>query len=108
MFGCHFLDTVCVYRTLVWDKNNTSPQGLQDVASALEKYVCRSLLTFHPFTSQTDMCIHGTRKCCFLFPLRNYTIRFMPMPIIDAAQALRASPDKTEDALLKVRGHLSL
>lgn len=26
-------------RTVVWDKNNTSPQGLQDVAAALEKWV---------------------------------------------------------------------
>ncbi|XP_063041578.1 F-actin-uncapping protein LRRC16A-like [Engraulis encrasicolus] len=60
-------------RTVVWDKNNITPQGLQDVAAALEK---------------------------------NYTIRFMPMPIIDAAQALKASPDKTEDALLKMEQYL--
>ncbi|XP_062385557.1 F-actin-uncapping protein LRRC16A [Sardina pilchardus] len=60
-------------RTVVWDKNSISPQGLQDVAAALEK---------------------------------NYTIRFMPMPIIDAAQALKASPDKTEDALLKMEQYL--
>lgn len=33
---------------------------------------------------------------------RNFTIRFMPIPIIDASQALKASPEKTEDALLKV------
>lgn len=34
--------------------------------------------------------------------VRNFTIRFMPIPIIDASQALKASPEKTEDALLKV------
>lgn len=34
--------------------------------------------------------------------VRNYTIRFMPVPIMDAAQALRSNPEKTEDALLKV------
>lgn len=28
---------VCICRTLVWDRNNLSPQGLQDVAAALEK-----------------------------------------------------------------------
>uniref|UniRef100_UPI003AB0DA6E F-actin-uncapping protein LRRC16A-like n=1 Tax=Centroberyx gerrardi TaxID=166262 RepID=UPI003AB0DA6E len=60
-------------RTLVWDRNSISPQGLQDVAAALEK---------------------------------NYTIRFMPIPIMDAAQALRASPEKTEDALLKMEQYL--
>uniref|UniRef100_H3CW70 Capping protein regulator and myosin 1 linker 1 n=1 Tax=Tetraodon nigroviridis TaxID=99883 RepID=H3CW70_TETNG len=60
-------------RTVVWDKNNTSPQGLQDVAAALEK---------------------------------NFTIRFMPIPIIDASQALKASPEKTEDALLKIENYL--
>ncbi|XP_028281497.1 F-actin-uncapping protein LRRC16A-like [Parambassis ranga] len=60
-------------RTVIWDKNNTSPQGLQDVAAALEK---------------------------------NYTIRFMPIPIIDASQALKASPEKTEDALLKIENYL--
>ncbi|XP_030644667.1 F-actin-uncapping protein LRRC16A isoform X2 [Chanos chanos] len=60
-------------RTVIWDKNNVSPQGLQDVAAALEK---------------------------------NYTIRFMPVPIIDAAQALKASPEKTEDALMKMEQYL--
>uniref|UniRef100_A0A3Q2QT46 Capping protein regulator and myosin 1 linker 1 n=1 Tax=Fundulus heteroclitus TaxID=8078 RepID=A0A3Q2QT46_FUNHE len=60
-------------RTVIWDKNNTSPQGLQDVAAALEK---------------------------------NFTIRFMPIPIIDASQALKASPEKTEDALLKIETYL--
>ncbi|XP_044026820.1 F-actin-uncapping protein LRRC16A isoform X2 [Siniperca chuatsi] len=60
-------------RTIVWDRNNISPQGLQDVAAALEK---------------------------------NFTIRFMPVPIIDAAQALKASPEKTEDALLKMEQYL--
>ncbi|XP_051999752.1 F-actin-uncapping protein LRRC16A-like isoform X2 [Xyrauchen texanus] len=60
-------------RTVIWDRNNTSPQGLQDVAAALEK---------------------------------NFTIRFMPIPIIDASQALKASPEKTEDALLKIENYL--
>ncbi|KAM7420433.1 hypothetical protein PAMA_014922 [Pampus argenteus] len=60
-------------KTVIWDKNNTSPQGLQDVAAALEK---------------------------------NFTIRFMPIPIIDASQALKASPEKTEDALLKIENYL--
>ncbi|KAM6995384.1 F-actin-uncapping protein LRRC16A-like isoform 1-T1 [Tautogolabrus adspersus] len=60
-------------RTVIWDKNNTSPQGLQDVAAALEK---------------------------------NFTIRFMPIPIIDASQALKASPEKTEDALLRIENYL--
>uniref|UniRef100_A0A665TFN7 Capping protein regulator and myosin 1 linker 1 n=1 Tax=Echeneis naucrates TaxID=173247 RepID=A0A665TFN7_ECHNA len=60
-------------RTVIWDKNNTSPQGLHDVAAALEK---------------------------------NFTIRFMPIPIIDASQALKASPEKTEDALLKIENYL--
>ncbi|XP_061110320.1 F-actin-uncapping protein LRRC16A-like isoform X2 [Conger conger] len=60
-------------RTVIWDKNNISPQGLQDVAAALEK---------------------------------NFTIRFMPIPIIDASQALKASPEKTEDALLKIENYL--
>lgn len=60
-------------RTVIWDRNNTSPQGLQDVAAALEK---------------------------------NFTIRFMPLPIIDASQALKANPEKTEDALLKIENYL--
>lgn len=60
-------------RTVIWDRNNVSPQGLQDVAAALEK---------------------------------NFTIRFMPLPIIDASQALKASPEKTEDALLKIESYL--
>ncbi|XP_077600171.1 F-actin-uncapping protein LRRC16A-like [Stigmatopora nigra] len=60
-------------RTLIWDRNNVSPRGLQEVASALEK---------------------------------NFTIRFMPVPIVDAAQALKTNPEKTEDALLKMERYL--
>ncbi|XP_061752665.1 F-actin-uncapping protein LRRC16A-like isoform X2 [Nerophis ophidion] len=60
-------------RTLIWDRNNTSPQGLQEVASALEK---------------------------------NFTIRFMPIPIVDAAQALKTNTEKTEDALMKMERFL--
>ncbi|XP_077447520.1 F-actin-uncapping protein LRRC16A-like isoform X2 [Stigmatopora argus] len=60
-------------RTLIWDRNNVSPRGLQEVASALEK---------------------------------NFTIRFMPIPIVDAAQALKTNPEKTEDALLKMERFL--
>ncbi|KAM9737838.1 F-actin-uncapping protein LRRC16A [Menidia menidia] len=37
---------------------------------------------------------------------KNYTIRFMPIPIMDAAQALKANPEKTEDALLKMEQYL--
>ncbi|XP_073787400.1 F-actin-uncapping protein LRRC16A isoform X2 [Danio rerio] len=60
-------------RTVLWDRNAVSAQGLQDVAAALEK---------------------------------NYTIRFMPVPITDAAQALKNSPEKTEDALMKMEQYL--
>ncbi|XP_062848691.1 F-actin-uncapping protein LRRC16A-like isoform X2 [Trichomycterus rosablanca] len=60
-------------RTVIWDRNNVSPQGLQDVAAALEK---------------------------------NFTIRLMPIPIIDASQALKASPEKTEDALMRMENYL--
>ncbi|XP_043088842.1 F-actin-uncapping protein LRRC16A [Puntigrus tetrazona] len=60
-------------RTVIWDRNCVSAQGLQDVAAALEK---------------------------------NYTIRFMPVPIIDAAQALKNNSEKTEDALMKMEQYL--
>ncbi|XP_061520355.1 F-actin-uncapping protein LRRC16A-like isoform X2 [Phycodurus eques] len=60
-------------RTLFWDRNNVSPQGLEEVASALEK---------------------------------NFTMRFMPVPIMDAAQALKTNSEKTEDALLKMEHFL--
>ncbi|XP_061680271.1 F-actin-uncapping protein LRRC16A-like isoform X2 [Syngnathoides biaculeatus] len=60
-------------RTLLWDRNNVSARGLQEVASALET---------------------------------NFTIRFMPVPITDAAQALKTNPEKTEDALMKIEHFL--
>ncbi|XP_030743038.2 F-actin-uncapping protein LRRC16A [Echinops telfairi] len=34
--------------------------------------------------------------------LRNYTLRFMPIPMYDAAQALKTNPEKTEEALQKM------
>ncbi|XP_075389345.1 F-actin-uncapping protein LRRC16A [Tenrec ecaudatus] len=60
-------------RTVIWDKNNITAQGFQDIAVAMEK---------------------------------NYTLRFMPIPMYDAAQALKTSPEKTEEALQKIENYL--
>ncbi|XP_041422275.1 F-actin-uncapping protein LRRC16A isoform X4 [Xenopus laevis] len=60
-------------RTVIWDKNNITAQGFQDIAVALEK---------------------------------NYTLRFMPIPMNDASQALKTNPEKTEEALQKIENHL--
>ncbi|XP_035870900.1 F-actin-uncapping protein LRRC16A isoform X3 [Phyllostomus discolor] len=60
-------------RTVIWDKNNVTAQGFQDIAVAMEK---------------------------------NYTLRFMPIPMHDAAQALKTSPEKTEEALQKIENYL--
>nr|XP_032827155.1 F-actin-uncapping protein LRRC16A isoform X1 [Petromyzon marinus] len=60
-------------RTVIWDKNNTTAQGFQDVAGALEK---------------------------------NYTLRYMPTPVNDASVALKANPEKTEEALQKIENVL--
>ncbi|XP_059509363.1 F-actin-uncapping protein LRRC16A-like isoform X6 [Stegostoma tigrinum] len=60
-------------RTVIWDKNNITAQGFQDIAVALEK---------------------------------NYTLRFMPVPVNDASQALKANPEKTEEALQKIENYL--
>ncbi|XP_044282173.1 F-actin-uncapping protein LRRC16A isoform X2 [Varanus komodoensis] len=60
-------------RTVIWDKNNITAQGFQDIAVALEK---------------------------------NYTLRFMPIPVNDASQALKTSPEKTEEALQKIENYL--
>ncbi|XP_036198759.1 F-actin-uncapping protein LRRC16A isoform X3 [Myotis myotis] len=60
-------------RTVIWDKNNISAQGFQDIAVAMEK---------------------------------NYTLRFMPIPMYDAAQALKTNPEKTEEALQKIENYL--
>uniref|UniRef100_H3A9I0 Capping protein regulator and myosin 1 linker 1 n=1 Tax=Latimeria chalumnae TaxID=7897 RepID=H3A9I0_LATCH len=37
---------------------------------------------------------------------KNYTLRFMPTPIYDASQALKANPEKTEEALQKIENYL--
>ncbi|XP_029446652.1 F-actin-uncapping protein LRRC16A isoform X1 [Rhinatrema bivittatum] len=60
-------------RTVIWDKNNITAQGFQDIAVALEK---------------------------------NYTLRFMPIPVNDASQALKNNPEKTEEALQKIENYL--
>ncbi|XP_038652946.1 F-actin-uncapping protein LRRC16A-like isoform X3 [Scyliorhinus canicula] len=60
-------------RTVIWDKNNITAQGFQDIAVALEK---------------------------------NYTLRFMPIPVNDASQALKANPERTEEALQKIENYL--
>ncbi|CAL1543968.1 unnamed protein product [Lymnaea stagnalis] len=60
-------------RTVVWDKNNVSTFGFEDVAEALQ---------------------------------RNVTLKKMPYPINDAAQALRLYPERTEAALQKIESCL--
>ncbi|KAG8571489.1 hypothetical protein GDO81_011667 [Engystomops pustulosus] len=60
-------------RTVIWDKNNITAQGFQDISVALEK---------------------------------NYTLRFMPIPINDASQALKTNPERTEEALQKIENYL--
>ncbi|XP_057643220.1 F-actin-uncapping protein LRRC16A isoform X3 [Chionomys nivalis] len=60
-------------RTVIWDKNNITAQGFQDIAVAMEK---------------------------------NYTLRFMPIPMFDASQALKTNPEKTEEALQKIENYL--
>lgn len=60
-------------RTVIWDKNNITAQGFQDIAVAMEK---------------------------------NYTLRFMPIPMYDAAQALKTNPERTEEALQKIENYL--
>ncbi|NXS20494.1 CARL1 protein, partial [Mystacornis crossleyi] len=37
---------------------------------------------------------------------RNYTLRFMPIPMNDASQALKTNPEKTEEALQKIENYL--
>lgn len=72
--------------------------------------VCRTLLLL--WRSEYDVVVvkKSTGDKCAV-PVRNFTIRFMPIPIVDAAQALKTNLEKTEDALLKVpvlssSGHL--
>lgn len=63
---------VCVCRTVVWDRNSVSPQGLQDVAAALEKYESitvghkprpdsspglRTIFRLLPGTTPSDSCL---------------------------------------------------
>ncbi|KAK4826001.1 hypothetical protein QYF61_003763 [Mycteria americana] len=36
----------------------------------------------------------------------NYTLRFMPIPMNDASQALKTNPEKTEEALQKIENYL--
>ncbi|NXV91185.1 CARL2 protein, partial [Calonectris borealis] len=61
-------------RTVVWDRNNTTAQGLLEVAQALE---------------------------------RNYTLKSMPLPMSDVAQAYRSNPEKTEEAVHKLQSCLT-
>ncbi|XP_068415198.1 F-actin-uncapping protein LRRC16A isoform X2 [Eschrichtius robustus] len=37
---------------------------------------------------------------------KNYTLRFMPIPMYDASQALKTNPEKTEEALQKIENYL--
>ncbi|OWK61712.1 Leucine-rich repeat-containing protein 16C [Lonchura striata] len=62
------------FRTVVWDRNNTTAHGLLEVAQALE---------------------------------RNYTLKSMPLPMSDVAQAYRSNPERTEEAVHKLQSCLT-
>ncbi|NXP76254.1 CARL2 protein, partial [Ramphastos sulfuratus] len=68
------LQTNTKLRTVVWDRNNTTAQGLLEVAQALE---------------------------------RNYTLKSMPLPTSDMAQAFRSHPERTEEAVHKLQSCLA-
>ncbi|NXX40449.1 CARL2 protein, partial [Tricholaema leucomelas] len=68
------LQTNTKLRTVVWDRNNTTAQGLLEVAQALE---------------------------------RNYTLKAMPLPLSDVAQAFRSHPERTEEAVHKLQSCLA-
>lgn len=93
------------------------------IPSSLHQYMnIKTAVTsiWRSVTSQTHLCLFPFFSFpspmwahCGVMPsgcvsIRNFTIRFMPIPIIDASQALKASPEKTEDALLKVCQELSM
>lgn len=52
-------------RTVIWDKNNTSPQGLQDVAAALEKWVTVMMCSALTQTSGGVSAVHALIPVCF-------------------------------------------
>uniref|UniRef100_H3C8R4 Capping protein regulator and myosin 1 linker 3 n=2 Tax=Tetraodon nigroviridis TaxID=99883 RepID=H3C8R4_TETNG len=62
------------FRSVTWDRNNTTPTGFQDVARALEQS-----------------------------PTSNFTLQYMPLPLSDVTQAYRSAPEKTEQALTKIQ-----
>ncbi|GAB1298011.1 F-actin-uncapping protein LRRC16A [Apodemus speciosus] len=80
-------------RTVIWDKNNITAQGFQDIAVAMENSQEHTPLSTQHL--QVDSDISG-----------NYTLRFMPIPMYDASQALKTSPEKTEEALQKIENYL--
>ncbi|XP_068022698.1 capping protein, Arp2/3 and myosin-I linker protein 2 [Melanerpes formicivorus] len=68
------LQTNTKLRTVVWDRNNTTAQGLLEVAQALE---------------------------------RNYSLKSMPLPVSDVAQAFRSHPQRTQEAVHKLQACLA-
>lgn len=57
------------------------------------------------FHSQGNIIIFSQ---LLLSPNSNFTLQYMPLPLSDVTQAYRSAPEKTEQALTKVRSRLCL
>ncbi|KAK2518372.1 Lrrc16a [Columba guinea] len=101
-------------RTVIWDKNNITAQGFQDIAVALENPYLYVTEYFHldldlmelPAGTNTPCSVMIEEKVIRHCTQRNYTLRFMPIPMNDASQALKTNPEKTEEALQKIENYL--
>ncbi|XP_009571323.1 PREDICTED: leucine-rich repeat-containing protein 16C-like, partial [Fulmarus glacialis] len=106
-------------RTVVWDRNNTTAQGLLEVAQALERFsgglkkegwteslapgrvVAAAPSGFADGQSLAVPISRAGPRGNVRAAVGNYTLKSMPLPMSDVAQAYRSNPEKTEEAVHK-------
>ncbi|KAH9494585.1 F-actin-uncapping protein LRRC16A [Bulinus truncatus] len=95
-FGARMLAKALLINTklhkVLWDRNNVTATGFEDIAEALKK--CEASM------DSADIQYDIT------FRLENMTLKQMPIPISDVAAALGMSLKKTEIALQKIESYL--
>ncbi|XP_075527561.1 capping protein regulator and myosin 1 linker 1 leucine rich repeat protein isoform X3 [Dermacentor variabilis] len=98
-------------KTILWDRNSTPAQGFQDIAYALEKHPSYGWLAPIIVLSidEPSQLIKNDGSATFLLTTNegpsaslNFTLRYMPCPVVDITLAMKIAPERTETAWKKI------
>jgi len=86
----------CRIRSIQYDRNNITLQGYCDLAYALERYL------YHRLYRHRMRFVLGSINCILLV-CSNYTVRYMPVPLMDILPCMKLSAEKTDCVMRRIQ-----